>query len=236
MTIRLYDTTLRDGTQREGLSLSVEDKLKIARALDRLGVSYIEGGWPGSNPKDADFFRRIREVPLAHARDRRLRQHPPSGHPLRGRRQPPRPRSPPRRPSSRSSARARPCTWIACSRRRRDENLRMIGESVAFLKAAGRGGDLRRGALLRRLRPRPGIRARHPRCRRRGRRRLPRALRYERRRATRRRARADLPRPRPPADSGRHPPAQRRRPRRGQRARRRAGRRGAGPGHHQRLW
>ena len=61
MTIRLYDTTLRDGTQREGLSLSVEDKLKIARVLDRLGVSYIEGGWPGSNPKDADFFRRIRE-------------------------------------------------------------------------------------------------------------------------------------------------------------------------------
>ena len=60
MTLRLYDTTLRDGTQREGLSLSVEDKLKIARALDRLGVHYIEGGWPGSNPKDAEFFRRIR--------------------------------------------------------------------------------------------------------------------------------------------------------------------------------
>src|SRR4051794_36754252 len=66
--LQLYDTTLRDGTQREGLSLSVEDKLKIARALDRLGVSYIEGGWPGSNPKDAEFFRRIAEVPLAHAR------------------------------------------------------------------------------------------------------------------------------------------------------------------------
>ena len=68
MTLRLYDTTLRDGTQREGLSLSVEDKIKIARALDRLGVSYIEGGWPGSNPKDAEFFRRIREVALEHAR------------------------------------------------------------------------------------------------------------------------------------------------------------------------
>jgi 2-isopropylmalate synthase len=68
MILRLYDTTLRDGTQREGLSLSVEDKLKIARVLDRLGVSYIEGGWPGSNPKDADFFRRIRQVPLANAR------------------------------------------------------------------------------------------------------------------------------------------------------------------------
>ena len=66
--IRLYDTTLRDGTQREGLSLSVEDKVKIARVLDRLGIHYIEGGWPGSNPKDAEFFRRLREVPLAGAR------------------------------------------------------------------------------------------------------------------------------------------------------------------------
>ena len=68
MTLHLYDTTLRDGTQREGLSLSVEDKLKIAGALDRLGVAYIEGGWPGSNPKDAEFFRRVRDLPLGRAR------------------------------------------------------------------------------------------------------------------------------------------------------------------------
>ncbi len=68
MQILLYDTTLRDGTQREGLSLSVEDKLKIARELDLLGIHYIEGGWPGSNPKDAEFFRRIRRVELRHAR------------------------------------------------------------------------------------------------------------------------------------------------------------------------
>ena len=66
--LQLYDTTLRDGTQREGLSLSVDDKLKIARALDRLGVHLIEGGWPGSNPKDAEYFRRVRELPLATAR------------------------------------------------------------------------------------------------------------------------------------------------------------------------
>ena len=66
--IRLYDTTLRDGTQREGLSLSVEDKVRIARALDRLGLHYIEGGWPGSNPKDAEFFRRMREAPPERAR------------------------------------------------------------------------------------------------------------------------------------------------------------------------
>src|SRR4051812_42507 len=66
--LQLYDTTLRDGTQREGLSLSVDDKLKITRALDRLGVHLIEGGWPGSNPKDAEYFRRVRELPLAGAR------------------------------------------------------------------------------------------------------------------------------------------------------------------------
>src|SRR6266571_5243475 len=68
MSLRLYDTTLRDGTQREGLSLSVDDKLKIARRLDELGVHYIEGGWPGSNPKDAEFFRRIRREPLREAK------------------------------------------------------------------------------------------------------------------------------------------------------------------------
>ena len=67
-SVRLYDTTLRDGTQREGLSLSVDDKVKIARVLDRLGVQYIEGGWPGSNPKDAEFFRRMQAAPPARAR------------------------------------------------------------------------------------------------------------------------------------------------------------------------
>lgn len=68
MQILLYDTTLRDGAQREGLSFSLADKLKIARELDAFGIHYIEGGWPGSNPKDADFFRAIRDVPLQHAR------------------------------------------------------------------------------------------------------------------------------------------------------------------------
>ena len=56
----VYDTTLRDGAQREGLSLSVNDKLAIARHLDDLGVGFVEGGWPGANPKDAEFFRRAR--------------------------------------------------------------------------------------------------------------------------------------------------------------------------------
>ncbi len=64
----VYDTTLRDGAQQEGLSLSVADKLTIARQLDGLGVGYIEGGWPGANPKDTEFFRRAREeLDLRHA-------------------------------------------------------------------------------------------------------------------------------------------------------------------------
>jgi 2-isopropylmalate synthase len=65
--IDLYDTTLRDGTQRAGISVSVEDKLKILSRLDRLGVSYIEGGWPGSNPKDAEFFARAQQFDLETA-------------------------------------------------------------------------------------------------------------------------------------------------------------------------
>ncbi len=66
--VYLFDTTLRDGTQSEGLSLSVEDKLKIAGLLDGFGVHYVEGGWPGSNPKDAEFFRRARSLALRHAK------------------------------------------------------------------------------------------------------------------------------------------------------------------------
>ena len=68
MQIFLYDTTLRDGTQREGMSLSVDDKLKIALELDAMGIHYIEGGWPGSNPKDAEFFRQVRDVSFKQAR------------------------------------------------------------------------------------------------------------------------------------------------------------------------
>lgn len=63
----LYDTTLRDGTQREGLSVSIEDKLRIARRLDQLGVPFIEGGWPGANPKDVQFFWELQTHPLQQA-------------------------------------------------------------------------------------------------------------------------------------------------------------------------
>ncbi|MEQ9481927.1 citramalate synthase [Coleofasciculus sp. F4-SAH-05] len=65
--IWIYDTTLRDGSQREGLSLSIEDKLRIARQLDQLGIPFIEGGWPGANPKDVQFFWRLKEEPLTQA-------------------------------------------------------------------------------------------------------------------------------------------------------------------------
>jgi 2-isopropylmalate synthase len=60
----LYDTTLRDGLQREGVTLSVDDKLRVARRMDELGVAYIEGGWPGANPKDTEFFRRAADGEL----------------------------------------------------------------------------------------------------------------------------------------------------------------------------
>jgi 2-isopropylmalate synthase len=66
--IWLYDTTLRDGTQAEGISLSVEDKLRITQLLDELGVHYIEGGWPGSNPKDVAYFERVKDLDLKQAR------------------------------------------------------------------------------------------------------------------------------------------------------------------------
>ncbi|MEZ5139611.1 MAG: hypothetical protein R2711_12845 [Acidimicrobiales bacterium] len=56
--VEIYDTTLRDGAQLEGISLTVDDKLRIADELDELGVHFIEGGWPGANPKDIEFFER----------------------------------------------------------------------------------------------------------------------------------------------------------------------------------
>ncbi|MCC3143746.1 citramalate synthase [Halanaerobium sp. Z-7514] len=67
MGLKTYDTTLRDGSQGEGVSLSLDDKLRIARQLDRFGIDFIEGGWPGSNPKDEDFFREAQNMEFEHA-------------------------------------------------------------------------------------------------------------------------------------------------------------------------
>ncbi len=68
MRIFTFDTTLRDGTQGEAVSFSVDDKLVILQKLDELGIDYVEGGWPGSNPKDKEFFARARDIELKHAR------------------------------------------------------------------------------------------------------------------------------------------------------------------------
>jgi len=68
MKVELYDTTLRDGSQTEGISYSVNDKLRIAKKLDELGIHYVEGGWPGSNPKDREFFKKMQKVHLKTAK------------------------------------------------------------------------------------------------------------------------------------------------------------------------
>jgi len=135
--VALYDTTLRDGTQREGLTLSLGDKLRLCERLDRLGVAFIEGGWPGSNPKDAEFFARAKSLRLRHAEltafgaTRRAETRCDDDPSLR----------------ALLDAETRVCTIFGKSsllhvesvlRTTADENLRMIEESVAFLRQAGR--------------------------------------------------------------------------------------------------
>ena len=66
--VLIYDTTLRDGTQGEGVSFSVTSKLRLAEKLDQFGIDYIEGGWPGSNPRDMAFFDEIKNLSLEHAK------------------------------------------------------------------------------------------------------------------------------------------------------------------------
>ena len=83
-SVQIYDTTLRDGTQGEGISLSVEDKVKIARRLDEMGISYIEGGWPGLHSKGLTVLRaRSRTAPLARQANC-IRQYSPAGRPDTG--------------------------------------------------------------------------------------------------------------------------------------------------------
>ena len=66
--VEIYDTTLRDGSQAEGINFSVADKLRITDRLDAFGIHYIEGGWPGSNPKDIEFFAQAKRLKLKHAK------------------------------------------------------------------------------------------------------------------------------------------------------------------------
>ena len=137
VSVEVFDTTLRDGAQTEGISYSLEDKIRIAEKLDELGVAFIEGGWPGSNPKDAAFFDAVRTRTWRHARivafgaTRRANIAPADD------------------PSVQALVAAG--TEVCCIfgkssvmqveevlRTTREENLRMIEETVAYLRAQGK--------------------------------------------------------------------------------------------------
>jgi 2-isopropylmalate synthase len=136
--LELYDTTLRDGTQREGISLSVKDKLEIAQKIDQLGIHYIEGGWPGANPKDVEFFQLAHtSLNLKHARlvafgsTRRAHGAAENDPTL----------------AYLIESKAPICCIVGKSSAWQvrdvlgttpDENLEMVGESVAYLKSKGR--------------------------------------------------------------------------------------------------
>ena len=135
--VRIYDTTLRDGTQGEGISLTARDKVRIAQRLDELGLAFIEGGWPGSNPKDAEFFSRAKDLEWKQAKiaafgaTRRAKLSPDDD------------------PSIRAllDSGATVCTIFGKSwtlhvnevlRIRLEDNLEMIEQSVAYLRSQGR--------------------------------------------------------------------------------------------------
>ena len=137
MRIQTFDTTLRDGTQGEAVSFSVDDKLVIAQKLDELGIDYIEGGWPNSNPKDKDFFHRAKELKLKHARltafgstrfAKNKVEHDPNVRALIEAETP--------------TVSIFGKSWDLHVKRAlgidEEENLKLIGETVKFLKASGR--------------------------------------------------------------------------------------------------
>jgi len=158
-TIQIYDTTLRDGTQGEGVSLSLEDKLQITQRLDAMGVDYVEGGYPLSNEKDEEFFHRVRELDLKHTkvsafgmtRRRGLEAKDDPG-------------------MQALLAAESPCctvvgkTWdfhvTEVLRVSLEENLAMIRDSVSFLEEAGREVIYDAELFFRRLEAELGIRGR----------------------------------------------------------------------------
>jgi 2-isopropylmalate synthase len=135
--VEIYDTTLRDGSQQVGLDLTVADKLQVATVLDALGVDVIEGGWPGSNPKDAEFFARAKEMALRHATLAAF-----------GATRPPRRRADDDANLAALLAAQTPIVTLVgkawtlhvdeALRTTREENLAMVAESVALMATAGR--------------------------------------------------------------------------------------------------
>ncbi len=153
----IYDTTLRDGTQGEQVSFSAEEKLRVARRLDEFGIAYIEGGWPGSNPKDMRFFELARKVKFRNARlaafGSTRRAHTPPGE----------------CPNVQALLEAQTPTvtifgksWDFHVREilkvSLKENLAMIGETVAYPEVEEKGSHLRCRTLLRRLPGKPPLR------------------------------------------------------------------------------
>ena len=135
--VEIYDTTLRDGSQQVGLDLTVADKLRVAAALDALGVDVVEGGWPGSNPKDAEFFARVGELNLKHAQ---LAAFGATRLPRRGVDDDP-------NLAALLAAQTPIVTLVGKAwtlhvdealRTTREENLAMVADSVAYMAAAGR--------------------------------------------------------------------------------------------------
>ena len=152
--IQVYDTTLRDGCQSEDVSLTVEDKLEIAERLDDLGIDYIEGGWPGSNERDAAFFSEVKKLKPAPREDRGLRLDPARQRARLGRSQPG------AAAARRDSGRDRGRQDLGHARARGAQDFRS-GKSRnparhdRVLKEPRRRGHLRRRAFLRRLLPNP---------------------------------------------------------------------------------
>ena len=135
--LEVYDTTLRDGAQAEDVSFSAEDKVRVAHKLDELGVQYIEGGWPGANPKDIEFFRMMKTIPLRHATVVAFGSTRKADNPVR------------KDPNIQALLQADTSTitlfgksWTFhvtdALRISLAQNLEMIGDSVAYLRAKGR--------------------------------------------------------------------------------------------------
>ena len=163
--IHLYDTTLRDGMQGEGMSLSADEKVRVAHALDELGIHFIEAGFPSSNPKEEALFELLARERFEHA--------PICAFGMTRRRDLAADEDPALRLLADCFAPV--CTLVGKTWQLHlekvintdpEENLELIRDSVAFLVGAGQARDLRRRALLRRLPRRPRVRAALPASRR----------------------------------------------------------------------